>query len=484
MGLYPLDAPVEVSIAVWPWGAYLGEEGKQRRASAPRSSSWRRISHDSLIPHAKASGQYLNSVLAKIEATKAGYEEAILLDQHGLRVRGLGREHLRRARRHDRHAAADRRDPRRDQPQVGHPDRPRPRLRGRRARPRPRRAVPRRRGVPVRHRRRARAGPRDRRPRDRQRRRAGPITRELQRVFDDALHGRDARYADWLDVVDGADSCAAPIHRLRMEPDDQDRALRHDPARRHAGGGHVAVRAGEAARRPPARRARDRPDRGRASRAPTPRSSSCSSCWRGERFAHAADRRLRDDAPARRRAPSDDPALRVLADCFAPVCTLVGKTWALHLEKVVKVDRDENLRMIAESIAFLVGAGQAGDLRRRALLRRLRRRPRVRAALPARRRRGRRRDRRLLRHQRRHAARSGSRRRWRRSSRRSAPTGVRVGIHCHDDAGCGVANSLAAVAAGRDPRAGDDERLRRALRQRQPRLRSSPTSSSSSATSA
>src|SRR5438270_7632535 len=53
-------------------------------------------------------------------------------------------------------------------------------------------------------------------------------------------------------------------------------------------------------------------------------------------------------------AAHQDPALQVLADCFAPVCTLVGKTWGLHLEKVVKVDRDENLRMIAESVAFLV----------------------------------------------------------------------------------------------------------------------------------
>src|SRR5690242_6240468 len=53
-----------------------------------------------------------------------------------------------------------------------------------------------------------------------------------------------------------------------------------------------------------------------------------------------------------------DPALLVMADCFAPVCTLVGKTWALHLDKVVKVDREENLRMIAESIGFLVGRGK------------------------------------------------------------------------------------------------------------------------------
>src|ERR1700744_4915253 len=61
----------------------------------------------------------------------------------------------------------------------------------------------------------------------------------------------------------------------------------------------------------------------------------------------------RRDLPA-----ADDPALRILADCFAPVCTLVGKTWSLHLEKVVKVDRAENLAMIADSIAFLTGAGK------------------------------------------------------------------------------------------------------------------------------
>src|SRR3954447_23462706 len=57
-------------------------------------------------------------------------------------------------------------------------------------------------------------------------------------------------------------------------------------------------------------------------------------------------------------AASDDPALRVLADCFAPVCTLVGKTWSLHLEKVVRAGRDENLAMIADSVALLAAAGK------------------------------------------------------------------------------------------------------------------------------
>jgi branched-chain amino acid aminotransferase len=89
MGLNPLEAPVDVTIACWEWGAYLGEAGKRDGVRA-KVSSWRRISPDSLIPHAKASGQYLNSVLAKVESLKAGYEEAILLDAHGHVCEGTG----------------------------------------------------------------------------------------------------------------------------------------------------------------------------------------------------------------------------------------------------------------------------------------------------------------------------------------------------------------------------------------------------------
>jgi branched-chain amino acid aminotransferase len=89
MGLFPLDAPVDVAIAVWEWAAYLGEDSKTTGVRA-KVASWRRISSDSLIPHAKASGQYLNSILAKIESHKAGYEEAILLDDHGFVCEGSG----------------------------------------------------------------------------------------------------------------------------------------------------------------------------------------------------------------------------------------------------------------------------------------------------------------------------------------------------------------------------------------------------------
>jgi branched-chain amino acid aminotransferase len=89
MGLYAQSAPVDVMVAVWPWGAYLGEEGKRDGIRA-KVSSWRRISPNGLIPHAKASGQYLNSILAKTESAKAGYDEAILLDEQGHVCEGSG----------------------------------------------------------------------------------------------------------------------------------------------------------------------------------------------------------------------------------------------------------------------------------------------------------------------------------------------------------------------------------------------------------
>jgi branched-chain amino acid aminotransferase len=89
MGLFPLDATVDVAIAVWEWGADLGEEGKRDGIRA-KVSSWRRIGPDSLIPQAKATGQYLNSILAKIETHKAGYDEAILLDENDYVCEGSG----------------------------------------------------------------------------------------------------------------------------------------------------------------------------------------------------------------------------------------------------------------------------------------------------------------------------------------------------------------------------------------------------------
>ena len=143
----------------------------------------------------------------------------------------------------------------------------------------------------------------------------------------------------------------------------------------------------------------------------------------------------------------EDVALRVLADCFASVVTVVGKTWGLHVEKVLRADRDENLRMIEESVAFLVAQGKRviydaehcfdgwrddPGYARRCVLAAAEAGAETVAlcdtnggSLPA---------------QIAEATRD--------LAAALAPSGVRVGIHCHDDLGCGVANSLAGVEAG------------------------------------
>jgi branched-chain amino acid aminotransferase len=197
MGLNPLDNPVEAMIAVWEWGAYLGEEGKRNGVRA-RTSSYRRISSESLIPHSKASGQYLNSVLAKIESVKAGYEEAILLDDKGYVCEGTGenvfvikdgvihtpgqadaildginRKSCIQIARDVGYEVIERNIARAELALADEVF-----LTGTAAELTPMREID---DIEI--------GP------------PGPITREIQGVFEDALCGRDARYADWLDLV-------------------------------------------------------------------------------------------------------------------------------------------------------------------------------------------------------------------------------------------------------------------------------------------
>jgi branched-chain amino acid aminotransferase len=197
MGLNPLDNPVEAMIAVWEWGAYLGEEGKRNGVRA-RVSSYRRISADSLIPHAKASGQYLNSVLAKIESVKAGYEEAILLDDKGYVCEGTGenvfvikdgvihtpgqadaildginRKSCIQIARDLGYEVVERNIARAELALADEVF-----LTGTAAELTPMREID---DIEI--------GP------------PGPVTRAIQGVFEDALSGRDARYADWLDLV-------------------------------------------------------------------------------------------------------------------------------------------------------------------------------------------------------------------------------------------------------------------------------------------
>jgi branched-chain amino acid aminotransferase len=83
MGLNTLPCKVDVAIACWPWGAYLGEEALTKGVRM-KISSWKRLDHNMLPPAAKTVANYANSSLAKVEALRAGYDEAILLNNEGL----------------------------------------------------------------------------------------------------------------------------------------------------------------------------------------------------------------------------------------------------------------------------------------------------------------------------------------------------------------------------------------------------------------
>jgi 2-isopropylmalate synthase len=162
-----------------------------------------------------------------------------------------------------------------------------------------------------------------------------------------------------------------------------------------------------------------------------------------ETFAHA---QIAAFGMTRRRdaRAEDDPGLRLMAETFAPVATLVGKSWGLHLEKVVKVDREENLRMIADSVAFLVTQGKRVIYDAEHFFDGYADDPAY--ALQCAR----------------AAAEAGAE--WVTLCDTNGGTmphdiaaatravvdaiGPVVGIHCHDDSGCGVANSVAAVREG------------------------------------
>ena len=82
MGLNTLPCSVDVAIACWPWGAYLGEDALTKGIST-KISSWTRHDHNTMPPAAKTTGNYVNSSLAKVEALRGGYDEAIMLNPQG-----------------------------------------------------------------------------------------------------------------------------------------------------------------------------------------------------------------------------------------------------------------------------------------------------------------------------------------------------------------------------------------------------------------
>lgn len=89
MGLNPLNAPINVAIGVWPWGTYLGDDCLENGARLI-ISSWRRPDPNVLPTGAKATGQYINSGLAKVEAIKGGYDDALMLSPEGTMAEGSG----------------------------------------------------------------------------------------------------------------------------------------------------------------------------------------------------------------------------------------------------------------------------------------------------------------------------------------------------------------------------------------------------------
>ncbi|MFH0809031.1 MAG: branched-chain amino acid transaminase [Pseudomonadota bacterium] len=89
LGIHPQDNPIHVAVATWVWGAYLGEEGLRRGIRA-KVSSFSRHHPNVMMTKAKICGNYVNSIMAKLEVTRAGYDEAILLDPDGYVAEATG----------------------------------------------------------------------------------------------------------------------------------------------------------------------------------------------------------------------------------------------------------------------------------------------------------------------------------------------------------------------------------------------------------
>ncbi len=89
MGLAATDNPVRMSVAAWPWGSYLGDDGL-RNGIRVRTSSFQRFHINTMLTKAKAVGHYVNSILASLEARSAGYDESLMLDVDGYAAEGCG----------------------------------------------------------------------------------------------------------------------------------------------------------------------------------------------------------------------------------------------------------------------------------------------------------------------------------------------------------------------------------------------------------
>ena len=498
-------------VAAWPWGAYLGEEGKKHGIRA-KVSSWRRISPAGLIPHAKASGQYLNSILAKTESANAGYDEAILLDERGFVCEGSG-ENIFVVREGEivtpPHVASildgiNRKSVIQIARDLGYTvvERDIARaelylaeevfLTGTAAELVPVREID-----------------------DHALGEPGEITRVIQAKFEDALHGRAEEYLEWLDLVEvpagsgpsrvrsAPDATplssrqsgelpqppsgwrgdrgrrAAPavpqahprFSSNRKASDGTGKALRHDLARRHAGPGHVALRRreGHASSRPSTRSASHFIEAGFPSS--NPKEAELFELLAELELEQRDDLRLRHDPAARTSAAEDDGAARCWPTGFAPVVTPGRQDLGpAPREGDRRSRREENLAMIADSVAFCRGRASGWSTTPSTSSTATATTPATRSSACGPRPTPGAENVTLC-------DTNGSQPAGRRSPRRprpwSASWATGRGRHPHPQRRRVRGRQLAGRGrGGRAPRAGHDQRLRRALRQRQPRPRS------------
>ena len=324
MGLFPLKAPVDVIIAVWPWGAYLGDEGIKHgirakvssiQCARPHLAGPRRQGHRP-VPQQhprQGRGRSTPATTRRSCSTEHGHVaegsgENIFVVRDGVLMtpppsdgvlEGITRDTVMQI-------AASRGHRRLQERTLTRSD-----------------LVHRRRALLHRHGGRDRADPRGRRPRHRRARpdhapHPGALPRHRRAVATRS----SAHYMEYVT----SEARGGPM----SEPDGT--ALRHDPARRHAAGGHVGLGRREGAHRAQARRARHPLHRGRLPGLQPqgdrvlPRAWSASGSCNAELVAFGMTRR-------KGVAAEDDASLRVLAEAFAATVAIVGKTWGLHLEQ-------------------------------------------------------------------------------------------------------------------------------------------------------
>ena len=443
MGVDPTGAPTDVAIAAWPWDSYLGADALENGV-AVGVSSWRQRSNNAIPPAVKATASYMNSILAKLEAKQHGYAEAIMLNEAGLVCEGTG-ENLFVVRDGvlstpplsdgllegiTRDTVLCLADDSGDPGHRGEPDALRP-LRGRR-------------GVHDRLGRRAHAHRQRGRPRGGQAGRdharpAGALLRRglrqdrgLRRLGDRGLEvhrpagrrnrrrcGKDACCLDRILTYDSTLRDGEQSEGIALSLEDKLRIVERLDAF-----GMDFIEGGFPASNP-----KDIAFFERVRAMPLKHASIAafgSTCKKGV-------------------AAADDQGLADLVGSGAPAVTIVGKTWDEQVTRALLTTLDENLRMIRESVAYLKAQGLRVVFDAEHFFDGYKANPDfalacVRAAseagadsidlcetnggaLP---------------HEVEEIVRTVA----------EALPGQQLGIHCHDDSGCAVANTLAAVRAG------------------------------------